>query len=613
MLKTCAGCGTRYAWSLNQCPNDGNVNYLENGEVVDVLETVSTAITGTLVVGHSAQVDASGASCDRTLPLAASAGVGKRMIVRKVDSSANAVIINRDGSDTVDDGTSYSLTSPGEGVELVSDGATGWLVVRILTIDPILDSIFLSKASDGPARFYGTVAELATRGIPGPGVQVYETDTRVARVGDGVTAITSLSQVGSGTFGSLQNTLAPRMLRPRTAMLTMIQTFQSGHGWTSPGSTWNVADTTDPVIGTQHVSCTTSATSASEIGITGLAPIDLSDKHLAMLIKVDSIIRISGINVYAGDAGYANFTNFTAVHNNSQEYGGTIMPGVWTWVYFNKTASSIGAGTGGLSAVVSMKIRCAAALAGTAATVKVQAIGYFTPPIAYPNGVVSVTFDDGFASQATLAAPYMTGYGQKGNAYIIVDNLGTANQLTQGQLDNLHDACGWEVCGHAYTQANHDVGFSALSDAVVEQEMQSLKTWLIGQGYRGIDHFAYPRGMDSINVAAITEQYFASGRGIGLANATYPQPSPECGDMPLRIRALMVGYPTAPSVVTGMIDAAYAAGAWLILGFHDIVASGAASGIQYNIADFQTISDYIQTKNIPCRTITEVMQDVGVI
>jgi len=54
-----------------------------------------------------------------------------------------------------------------------------------------------------PARWYGTAIELAARGIPGPGVPVYETDTKIARVGDGVTSVASLPQVGIDTYGPI--------------------------------------------------------------------------------------------------------------------------------------------------------------------------------------------------------------------------------------------------------------------------------------------------------------------------------------------------------------------------------------------------------------------------
>jgi hypothetical protein len=64
-----------------------------------------------------------------------------------------------------------------------------------------------------PARWYGTAAELAARGIPGPGVPVYETDTKIARVGDGTTAVASLPQVGSATYGRIASEAIPRSRR----------------------------------------------------------------------------------------------------------------------------------------------------------------------------------------------------------------------------------------------------------------------------------------------------------------------------------------------------------------------------------------------------------------
>jgi hypothetical protein len=55
-----------------------------------------------------------------------------------------------------------------------------------------------------PARWVGTAAEIARRtDVPGSGVPVYEHDTRVLRIGDGVTAPGSLPVALSGTFAPL--------------------------------------------------------------------------------------------------------------------------------------------------------------------------------------------------------------------------------------------------------------------------------------------------------------------------------------------------------------------------------------------------------------------------
>lgn len=147
MLKTCLGCGTRYAWSLAACPHDGVTDYLESGQAILTLEPMSAASSGTLTVGHSAQVNASNGAATRTLPSAASAGVAGGVIVRKVDSTENQVTIQRAGSDLIDGATTYVLSVPGAGVELRSNGTNAWAATRIAAPDPLLTALFLTKAA----------------------------------------------------------------------------------------------------------------------------------------------------------------------------------------------------------------------------------------------------------------------------------------------------------------------------------------------------------------------------------------------------------------------------------------------------------------------------------
>jgi hypothetical protein len=69
---------------------------------------------------------------DRTFTLVAAKSVpkGASVIIKKQDRGSGTVIINRYASDTIDEDTSYILTSPGSFVELVSDGGTHWYSIN---------------------------------------------------------------------------------------------------------------------------------------------------------------------------------------------------------------------------------------------------------------------------------------------------------------------------------------------------------------------------------------------------------------------------------------------------------------------------------------------------
>jgi hypothetical protein len=164
VLKTCLGCGAKYAFTLAQCPQDGSTSYLESGQAVLAIDAPSTATTGTLVVGHAAQVDTTSADCARTLPSASSAGAAGVVQARKVDGSTHTLTLNRTGSDTITDGattglTSYVASGAGATVELRSNGTATWTVTRLVTIDPAQIGLFLTR-SEGVA-LAGAGASLA--------------------------------------------------------------------------------------------------------------------------------------------------------------------------------------------------------------------------------------------------------------------------------------------------------------------------------------------------------------------------------------------------------------------------------------------------------------------
>lgn len=98
--------------------------------------TISASATTTSIDTESSDVtvsndvtlgDASLTAITLTLPTAASS-VGKILYFKKVDSTSNSVIIDPDGSETIDGQSSVSLTSQYQSITIVSDG-TSWYIL----------------------------------------------------------------------------------------------------------------------------------------------------------------------------------------------------------------------------------------------------------------------------------------------------------------------------------------------------------------------------------------------------------------------------------------------------------------------------------------------------
>lgn len=71
-------------------------------------------------------VDATGGARTITLPKAET-WAGFPLVVKKVDSSANAVTIDGNGSETIDGATTYALSEQYDSIEILSDGE-GWQI-----------------------------------------------------------------------------------------------------------------------------------------------------------------------------------------------------------------------------------------------------------------------------------------------------------------------------------------------------------------------------------------------------------------------------------------------------------------------------------------------------
>lgn len=405
-----------------------------------------------------------------------------------------------------------------------------------------------------------------------------------------------INDTGSATRGALNAAYAsPRFARPKSfrnqPQITMLTTFQTGHGWTANTGTWT-ADTTTFALGTQSIKTVAGTTPASTFRKFAFAPVDMTARDFAVLVMVDQPTRLSQLHLYGGKSSLASYDPVLAAVGGTSA-NSTIEPNTWTWVYFSWADAGNPVGTPDRAAVTDWQIRVISVNDVDKVTVWVNAIGHFARRNTYPQGVVSFACDDGRLSQYTRMAPALDKYGYSATTYLIVEALGQANKMTYDQVKKLESANRWEIAGHSYTNDAHTNGMTSLTGTALDTELRNLRNWLQQGNHRGADMFAYPLGFDNPEVVEVVSRYFAHARQI----TRVPLQTVDV-DQPYRVRSASVSSTDTLAHAKAWVDKAKANGTWLVITMHDIVDGVPAEGTEWNTADFQALVDYVAASGV---------------
>ncbi len=169
----------------------------------------------------------------------------------------------------------------------------------------------------------------------------------------------------------------------------------------------------------------------------------------------------------------------------------------------------------------------------------------------FPPRAVAITFDDGFANVATVAAPIMQRHGLTATIYVITDMIGRTTQwtaygsalpslpiMTWEQIQTLHDA-GFEIGAHTVTH-----GFlTHYSQVDLEQELGEPKATLEQRLGTPIKSFAYPQGDYNPQVVKAVK---VAGYNTAV---TIDQGRASLSNDPFRLPRLHVGGNTTPTIL----------------------------------------------------------------
>ena len=380
----------------------------------------------------------------------------------------------------------------------------------------------------------------------------------------------------------------------------LVSSFQAGHGWTVHGAHRSLPDDRDHnVVGTQCLSLTTDASgSVAKVEKVGLR-LDVRRHNVRMLAEIDRLEDVGSFVLTFRSGGSwdaAGVRDLTGPPNLG--VGGA------QWFTFGMEFLKAAPGFDA-SAVDGVRVSIRSR-PGSSITLRLHALE-LVPDTRdrYPRGVVTFTVDDGEADQCTRLKPILDRYLFPATAYIITHEITRwpGFYLSLPQLQELQHASGWEIAAHATTVASHNATFAGRTEDDLAAEFSAIKRWLLGNGFHGGDHLAWPLNAFDATALAVAGRYFVTARttiGDGrFHNALPPEPH-------LHMTGVNLGLGLSLESAMINVDACVEAGSWLVFVGHGL-ADRSVDGSTWSDANFAALVDYVASKDVPVRTIGDVV------
>jgi peptidoglycan/xylan/chitin deacetylase (PgdA/CDA1 family) len=138
-----------------------------------------------------------------------------------------------------------------------------------------------------------------------------------------------------------------------------------------------------------------------------------------------------------------------------------------------------------------------------------------------PTRAVVLSFDDGYASQATIAGPALRAHGWPGVLNLQVSRIEARGGLTRAQVRHLLRA-GWELDAHSETHPD----LTRVSSGQLEREVAGSRRALRNAFGVPVNFFAYPYGRQDAQVRAAVRRAGFLGATTTRARFATPRTDP---------------------------------------------------------------------------------------
>jgi peptidoglycan/xylan/chitin deacetylase (PgdA/CDA1 family) len=322
------------------------------------------------------------------------------------------------------------------------------------------------------------------------------------------------------------------------------------------------------------------------------APLDLRGRFVALRARVEHAERLAGAELVLASRDGAFVLPVPVFADETMNL---LRSGEWIWLTLG-LGSARREGSPDRSAIAGVEWRLAER-AGPGPRLGAQ-VGALEARPAPAEGVVSLTFDDGYDEHFAAAAPLLAEHGFRATAYAMPEQVGEQGYMTLEQLHALRRNFGWDVAAHHFTPL---VEFAGAERARV---LDALQGYLGANGFgAGARHLAYPLGKYDAGLLALVRSRFATARLAAGGAETLPPADPH------RLRAWNVLDSTAPEAIAEAARRAHREGEWLILMFHFLVERPQRE-TEYAVAELRRALAGIAASGASVKTVSEVWREI---
>jgi peptidoglycan/xylan/chitin deacetylase (PgdA/CDA1 family) len=240
------------------------------------------------------------------------------------------------------------------------------------------------------------------------------------------------------------------------------------------------------------------------------------------------------------------------------------------------------------------------------------ATGLAVPPAeAATNTVVSLTFDDGQASQYATRS-MLQSRGMVGTYYINSAMVGTSSYyMPWSQIHDLANA-GNEIGGHTL----HHTNLTTVNTATATTEVCDDRTNLLNQGFSPVASFAYPEAEANATAEQIVQNCgYSSARVVGDVacggGCPYAETIPPLDPYRLRTPEGITTSTTLANLQSYVTDAETHGGGWVILTFHGICDNRCTDVNSMSPAIFTAFLDWLGPRSANGTVVRTVGQAMG--